>query len=81
MSCLETQLGNKKKTVCQDGLGQGTSARLLPALLMCCEGCSVPHHHGGMSPGELCWWWLGQELSVLSYNREQMGCFTPFTGM
>lgn len=79
--CLETQLGNKKKTICPDGLGQGAPAKLLPAPLLCCEGYSVPHRSRGTSPGELCWWWLGRGLAALSYNWEQMGGFMPFAGM
>lgn len=45
------------------------------------RGAASPHRHRGPSPGELCWWWPGWGLAVPSYNRQQMGGFTPFVGV
>lgn len=66
-SCLEIQPENKKKNICPEVLGQDDRVRSLPAPLLRCEGCSVPQHHRGMSPGELCWrCWAGDSLHCLT---------------
>lgn len=77
LSCLETQLGNKKKNICPDGLGQGATAGLLPTPILRCEGCSVPHHRRRTSPGEPCWWcWAGDSLCCLT-TRSRWGVSRP----